>query len=274
MIISELRKLIRERKVIAVIGTGVSLGATGMDPRASWQGMVLDGVRRCEELGLVPTEWSDRRRGDVASGDLDELLGAAELVARKLGAPRGGDYTRFLRETAGSLRICDSALPSALCALHVPLATTNYDGILEEISGLEPVTWRDLARVQRILSGDEKAILHLHGHWRDQESVVFGVRSYEDVLRNEGAQAVLRQLPLQYSLLFVGCGDGLRDPNFGSLLAWMRKVLPDTERRHFRLVRASEEAVLRPLHPPEGRIFLQRYGAEYEDLVPFLRSLV
>lgn len=274
MITEEMRELIRAGRVIAIIGTGVSLSATGMDQRASWQGMVLDGVRRCEGLGLVPSGWGDRRRNDVASGDLDELLGAAELVARKLGAPRGGDYASFLRETAGSLRISDPAVPSAICALGIPLATTNYDGILEEASGLDPVTWRDLARVQRFLNGDEKAILHLHGHWRERESIVFGIRSYEDVLRHEGAQAVLRQISLQYSLLFVGCGDGLQDPNFGSLLTWMRNVLPETERRHFRLIRSSEEAVLRPLHPPEGRIFLQSYGLDYKHLAPFLRLLV
>jgi hypothetical protein len=35
---------------------------------------------------------------EIASGDLDELLSAAEKISRKLGAPEGGAYGKWLRK--------------------------------------------------------------------------------------------------------------------------------------------------------------------------------
>src|SRR5947199_246010 len=75
-----------------------------------------------------------------------------------------------------------SSVVEALWDLGVPLATTNYDGLLEEVSHLPPVTWREGTKVERMARGDEKGILHLHGYWEDPESVILGLRSYEQIL--------------------------------------------------------------------------------------------
>jgi hypothetical protein len=57
-------------------------------------------------------------------------------VTRKLGGQRDGECRERLRETVGQLILCAPAVPEALAALGVPLITTNYDGLLEQ------VTWR------------------------------------------------------------------------------------------------------------------------------------
>ena len=79
--------------------------------------------------------------------------------------------------------------------------------------------------MERVLRREEKGVAHLHGYFRQPESVVLGSRSYDDVLRDEHAQAILRTLVLRDRLLFVGFGAGLSDPNFGNLLSWMARVL-------------------------------------------------
>src|SRR5262249_38269036 len=105
------------------------------------------------------------------------------------------------------------------------------------------------------------------------ESVVLGIRSYEQVLGDAHAQTLQQALRATRTLLFVGCGAGLADPNLGALLRWSRGVFAGSEYRHFRLCRESEVEKLRKEHPPGERIFPLAFGAERADLAPFLRSL-
>jgi len=65
----------------------------------------------------------------------------------------------------GSLRQVDGAVLEALGELGVPLATTNYDSLIEQATGLDGVTWREGSRVQVVLRGGERSVVHLHGSW-------------------------------------------------------------------------------------------------------------
>jgi len=75
------------------------------------------------------------------------------------------------------------------------------------------------------------------------------------------------------SLLFVGCGDGLSDPNFRPFLSWLREVNFSNEARHYRLALAGEVVELQKLHQPEERIFVLAYGADHAALPGCLRNL-
>jgi tetratricopeptide (TPR) repeat protein len=271
--VEDLRAEIARGRVLAIVGAGVSIQATGRSPLASWIGLLEGGVDRCLAVAApLPDGWGDRVRAEIRSGDMDDLLSAAEKISRKLGAP-DGEYRRWLRETFESLNATDRSVLEALRDLGIPLATTNYDGLLEEVTDLDPVTWREGAAVERVVRGDDRAILHLHGYWEDPESVILGIRSYEEVLGDAHAQNVLRALRTVNTFLFVGCGEGLADPNFGALLRWTRGVFAGSEYRHYRLCRASERDDLRKRHPPEERIHVLSYGSDFSDLAPFLRDL-
>lgn len=111
---------------------------------------------------------------------------------------------------------------------------------------MPPVTWQESSRVQRVIRGDAKAILHLHGYWDKPESIVLGSRSYEEIIRNTPAQNLQRALGITRTLVFVGCGSGLEDPNFGQFLAWLRDNFSGSEYRHYRLAISHED--------PEGII--------------------
>ena len=93
------------------------------------------------------------------------------------------------------------------------------------------------------------------------------------VRENPHTQAVLRALRTLRTLIFIGCGEGLSDPNFGAFLTWTREVLSNTEYPHYRLCRDSEIEALRAQHPPGEPIVLLPYGPDHSDLAPFLRSL-
>lgn len=273
-LIADLQEEIAKGRVLAIVGAGVSVGATDRHPHASWIGLLESGVDRCLSVAQpLPAGWEDRVRGDIHSGDMIDLLSAAEKISSKLGSPSGGEYRRWLRETVGSLPLKDRSVLEALRDLGVPIATTNYDDLFEEVTDLDPVTWQDGAQVERVLRKDDQAILHLHGFWKKPESVILGIRSYEEILGNAHAQNILHVLRTVSTLLFIGYGEGLADPNFGPFLQWTRKVFAGSEYRHYRLCRDSEVDKLRQLHPPEERIFILPYGPNHSDLAPFLRRL-
>ncbi|KYF75481.1 hypothetical protein BE17_33675 [Sorangium cellulosum] len=250
------------------------MAATGGNPVASWTGLLRDGVSRCEHVvpGL-PRGWASRVRQEIESGDIDDLLSAAEKISSKLN-PQSGEYRRWLRETIGALRVTDPSVIEALQALRVPIATTNYDGLIEDVTGLAAVTWRHGSEVERVLRGDDPGVVHLHGHWRESESVVLGIRSYDAVLGDAHAQTMLRALRATRTFLFVGFGAGLADPNFGALLRWSRGVFAGSDYRHFRLALAEDVARFQAEHQPEERVFVLPYGTTRTDLASFLRSLV
>lgn len=271
---ADLRDLIARRRIMVIVGSGVSVSATKKARAASWTGLLKLGVAECRTLNpALDGDWEKRLLGEIDSDDSDDTLSAAEKVTRKLQAPSGGSYRRWLRATIGSLQLLDSSVLDALRDLQVPLATTNYDDLLERVTGLPSVTWRDQAKVSRFLRGEEQAILHLHGHWDQPESVVLGIRSYEEVRQDDHAQAMVRALAMTQSLLFVGCGDGLTDPNFKPFLSWLRSVNASNEARNYRLALDGEVVALQKQHQPEERIFVLPYGPDHPSLAGFLRRL-
>jgi len=272
--LDHLKKLIARRQVICIIGTGVSISVSGNAPTASWTGLLGDGIAHCENVVPdLPEAWGKRARADLQSGDVDLMLAVAQVVSSKLGAPSGGEFKMWLRQSIGSLPLKHIEIIRALCDLGIPLATTNYDDLIEQVTGLPSVTWRDGSEVERVLRGDERAILHLHGHWKDSESVILSTSSYERVLGDAHSQIVLRAIRMFSNLLFVGVAQGLSDPNFSSFLRWTRQVFAGSEYRQYLLTRTEDVASLQREHPREERLFALSYGTAFSDLASFLRSL-
>jgi hypothetical protein len=269
----DLRREVERTRVVAIVGAGVSVGATRGSSVASWTGLLEHGISRCEQLYLtLPDGWGEALRAKLRSGDVEDLLAAAEEVGARLGAPTGGEYRRWLRETVGALQVGDTSVIEALRDLAIPIATTNYDSLLEDVTGFDPVTWRDDDRMVRVLRRDEAGILHLHGHWEDADSVVLGMHSYEEVLGAARAQFLQQAITAFNSLLFVGCGEGLKDPNFGALRRWLVQF-GGWEYRHFRLALQSEARAVAAEHEASERIAVIPYGSKHDDLAPFLRRL-
>jgi tetratricopeptide (TPR) repeat protein len=213
-------------------------------------------------------------RSLLAAGDVQSLIVAAEIVTQSLGGAGGGEMAAWLRETVGAFELREPAVPIALAGLGVPLATTNYDDLLEHATGWERVTWRAGAGAQHALQDPaERVVVHLHGHWREAQSVILGVRSYQQLADAGPAQAMQRAMATMSSLLLVGVGDGASDPNLAALRSWLADTFPGSEMRHFRLCLNEEVEGLSALHRPEERIVAVGYGDAHADLAGFLRDI-
>ncbi len=100
-----------------------------------------------------------------------------------------------------------------------------------------------------------------------------GIRDYLEVLGDAPTQALLRGLRAMRSLLYVGCGEGISDPNFESLLKWARTAFLQSEYRHFRLASDGEVQKFEAQHQEGDRIYVLSYGQTHAALEPYLVRL-
>ena len=90
---------------------------------------------------------------------------------------------------------------------------------------------------------------------------------YYEVKHSDEVQDILKTF-LQYkTILFIGCGSGLEDPNFDTLLRWASERHKNISHRHCLLIRGDDKVKYQPL----VRV---KYGPRYEDLVVYLKKLL
>jgi hypothetical protein len=120
--------------------------------------------------------------------------------------------------------------------------------------------------------GLQLTVLHIHGYWLEDESVIFGRTAYDRLLHDEIAQTFLKSRAITHSLLYVGVGEGVRDPNFESLRHWIEEQLPQSTYRDFRLVLGRDLDEARRTHSVD-RIEPVAFGARHDELAIFLLKL-
>jgi tetratricopeptide (TPR) repeat protein len=269
----DLKRIVAAGKALVVVGAGVSIAATKRAPCASWKGLLEDGAQRAQKRDSIYRKFRHPIVVEqIKSGDVENMLSAADMIEQALGGPRGGDFAAWLRGSVGALVRRENEVLDALVALQAPIATTNYDRLLEEATGLPALTWQDPAVVD-FPRGDCKAVLHLHGHVDESSSVVLGRVSYDRLTRDEKATDIVRALRLSRTLLFVGCGAGLEDPHFHLLRQWMARMVKDSPEPAYRLALESEVDQLQYGHAKDERIIVVPFGDKNECLGPFLRRL-
>jgi tetratricopeptide (TPR) repeat protein len=268
---------IEGERALFVAGTGVSVHATRHASTASWVGLIKDGLAYCAELKPKAAEWPNQYGQLLATGarDASELIAIASIVEKALteNNRRGGDWTGWLRKTIGQLKKSDDTLVTALHTLgRGRLATCNYDDILTS-DDYSPVPYTNLDGVIRVLNREDRGVIHLHGHWKTPESVVLGYTSYSALLSNDAAQSLQQSLCSLSSLVFVGFGAGLEDPNFGALLEWMGKTFAERGAHHFWLVKNGDIERAHAMLPKGCRVAVLGYGNDHASLGNFLSNL-
>lgn len=278
--ITKLKEKIAAGHLVTIAGTGVSVAACGNQEVegfkvATWTGLLQHGVKHLTDIGAATDMTSRVLKMQVESGETDLIINAAETISQRMKQKSDGVFRGWLKDTIGKLTIKDRAIIDALAALPGVLATLNYDNLLEDGTGRNAITWLKTDDVQDVLARvNNEAILHLHGWSKEPESVVLGLSSYLAVKDHPHAKTVLNLFTIDRTLLFVGCGDTVLDPNFTRLIEWGKEALSDVAPRHYLLCRSSEVAAFQK--KLDGAPWLQplSYGADYKELVPFLRGLV
>jgi hypothetical protein len=258
----------------AVVGAGASAAASGGAQEATWPGLLRAGVRRCRRVDpdMTPRQ-AELLLEQAADGNTEMMLAVASVIEARLREKQGA-YAQWLADTVGSLTLHDGGriLLDAIDGLGMPILTTNYDDLLEEATGRTPGTLDSHESLEACVRSWDTHVLHLHGHWRNADSVVLGPAAYDRLLHNEVAATFMKSETIRRGLLYVGVGAGVRDPNFEGLRRWIRDNLQKSRYRDFRLVLGSELVDAHRIHATD-RIEPVAFGATVEELPGFLRAL-
>ena len=244
-------------------------------PALSWKGLIADGFTYGKTKGLITSTQVESWRAQLESSDLDDLLGAAEFVSRKLSAPNGDLYARWLEKMFKTVGVTNQEMKGALSAVQhadIPICTLNYDHLLEAVTGLPPVTLSDPQKLTAWMRRETPGILHLHGAWDSPATCILGIRDYETTVANDVRDLIQRSLGTFKRLLFIGCGDTFADPNFTALIRWLREKMKTAAPQHYALVTNADVAARHA--DPTWRGFVEPigYGEKRSDLPGFLKK--
>lgn len=278
-LIETLKDDIAAGRVVVIAGTGVSVVASG-NPEisghrvATWTGLLGHGIDHGEDKGEIAADEASHLAAQLKLGSTDMLIGAAEIISQRLRNQSPGVFRGWLKDSIGQLTVQNRALIDALQALGGLIATLNYDTLIEQATDRRAITWQQADAVTDVLRNTtQDAVLHLHGVYTEPGSVVLGLASYLKVRDNAHASTVLRSLAQGRTLLFVGCGDTVSDPNFARLIQWAKAALDDVAPHHFLLCRQSERRAFQDKLRQARWLQPLAYGDDYADLLPFLQSL-
>jgi hypothetical protein len=131
-ILRELKRDIARGRIVVLLGTGVSAASAGNHPLTNWRCLLQSGITRCTSFGAgnVRQDWEQRQHSALL-GDLIDVLGVAQQVESRLRAA-GAEFATWLRETIGSIRLENSLVLTAIEKIDAPIATTNYDLLIEQ----------------------------------------------------------------------------------------------------------------------------------------------
>jgi SIR2-like domain len=273
-----LLKMLMNKQAALVFGTGITVQATKKSETSSWVGLLQSGIDHCVGFADFASneegqKWAEARLAELRDPDPKSYMKVAGEIERALKDLKG-ERKAWLQKAIGDLKIRDASIMEAIKGLvarfkNPVILTTNYDTLLSEALDVDDVTWEQVDDVIKILRRDSPNVLHIHGLWSKPDTVVLGTESYEGLLQNKAAQALQQTFPILNTLIFIGCGDGVRDDNIGALLKWYETALPERE-RHIILLPEEEARKF----PNAKSLMTVSYGQGYGELPGFLNSLM
>jgi hypothetical protein len=256
-----------------VIGAGVSIALTeGRIPL--WKGLIENGFEYGVKKRKITQNQSENWKNQLNSNDIDDLLSAAEFMARKLCAPSNELYLRWFEDIFKSVEpTAGSEMEAAIKTIHnanIPICTLNYDTLLERITGLPTITLNEISKAASWVRRETEGVLHLHGSWESPSTCILSIRDYETTLSNDVRDLFQRSIWAFKRMLFVGCGDTFSDPNFSALIKWLRAEMKTAALQHFALVSEKDFATRHADPAWHGLVDPISYGLNHNDLPRFL----
>jgi SOS-response transcriptional repressor LexA len=273
--LDELRAAMNSKpKPTPFVGTGLSLAISGQ-PEASWRGLLLDGVEVCRQrVSPLPDGWVERMKDELDNADVFSYLAAADQIARRLRDIEDGRvFDSWIQTTVGNLKPRGNGeqIIKAVRRLGDVIVTTNYDTLIEDLTPTwTPYTWQDsdYGPADR----DDQVVLHMHGVATKPDSVILSSADYERLSANDLAQLLDKGLFARHRFVFIGCGEGLGDPNIAPLMDFVNKHMPKKAAGHYLLVTGGQLRGL--IERPISRLITPvAYGSEFGELSGFLQAL-
>jgi tetratricopeptide (TPR) repeat protein len=269
----------RSDLVVAVLGAGVSLATVRpTNPTArvlSWEGLLRHGTERC--VKIAPEKEPDLKHRwscyDAATltQKTNELVTLAKVVIEAFGGQEAPAFERWITEAFQNVRPepGHEELIMGLAATGITLITTNYDTLIEQVTGLPGYTIDQQRDVERVIAGVERGVVHLHGIWTKPRDLIIDWQQYYASPNKGTLRTLLENTRYGHSLLLVGFGSGITDPNFSPWFKKGAEQFPTSSFKSYQLLKEDEfmtASAVNPLTPV-------CYGDRFDDLPKFIRKL-
>jgi hypothetical protein len=276
--LAELRQRVTARNAVVIVGLEVSHHATGSE-LFTWPGLLSDGFEHCREWGLKP--------GATDDGPGDDWEAAADVLARSLGedaedADAGPRWAKWLspidklsvaRYDGNRTGRQPASLIGAIWELGLPVATTNYDLLLERAVGCTSVTWQNPQVTHAVLTGErEDKIVHLHGVLEEGASIVLGSSRGTQLRHQDVITKALAGADFASCVVCMGFAEP-RDPAFVNICKLLKTLSRWQIGHHFLLATdAGADAFRKSLLDEQiKRVEVIPYGESIAELEGFIR---
>ncbi|KAJ3579348.1 hypothetical protein NPX13_g1218 [Xylaria arbuscula] len=277
-----LREQLKLGRLAICVGSGVTLySASTQTSRLSWWGLMSNALDYFEDQasGLTKNKikksdlTSARKillKDDLTEADREDVTNRIQkLLASRVDLETTwmrAQFQNLYRDHVDQLEVLDAI--KLLQQQGALLFTTNYDDLLERHCNLEPIDASDPNGLMSYRRGSRPAVFHPHGFWRNANHIVLSAEQYWRVKNDQAVQETLQHILATKTVLFVGCGGGLADPNFGSLINWIGEKNIGTGSSHYILLERSEQNPVTEL----PLIHLRCEG--FDDIPRYLKDLL
>lgn len=267
-------QVVSQSDVVFIVGTGFSAATSQGAPTATWVGLIRSGIQRARAIdGSLTDEWSGPVEGLISYGisanTVTPLISAAGMVSTALKEAGDLAFSSWLRDDVGGLEVKSDRLGKAIFSYPFPVLTTNYDTLLEKVSGRSSEDWTDTSGFHEVVTRASESVGHIHGVWNRPDSVILTESDYTNLLAHDSTRALEQAMSTLKSIVYIGFGGGLNDPNFAALLKWHRETFPHSAVTHYRLCREDEQEMLTKEHAND-HVLPVVYGESHDDLPAFL----
>ena len=276
--IQELIKHIDRKSSFIITGAGITSASTNDFNRnlvGTWTSLLEYGIRFCCEKCGKKKSWGENSTKLIFQNQssTDDLLQVGDEVVDTL--IQKGKYEEWLK-VFDHVKVENPQLIKGLKEWEIPIATVNYDNLIEDIFHFLPITPNDEEKIEKFLNPFEKKnfVLHLHGHFKQPKSIVLGKKSYERIVNDDFAQFINRYIVTFYkAIIFIGFGKGIYDKNFRLIFEWVRRHLKKTTMYH--LVQNKDVLLTNLEHHKLGHknVIVLGYGEKHEDLPLFVSNI-
>ncbi|KAI1336541.1 SIR2-like domain-containing protein [Xylariaceae sp. FL0016] len=254
--VSFLQRQLQQHNLVICVGSGSTIFSCPQERyRLSLTGLLKTGLDYYENQlqdgtsDLSNAEILRRARGRLEGATLitqDFLDSARDL--KTLLSHRSDSYSHWLKSQFENLYTdyaTNKEFLDSLQGLHgagAKLMTTNYDDLIEKHCHVTHIDPSDAEGIEAFQQGKSNRIFHPHGFYKNASRVVLSGEDYNKVIQDTNVQQTLTTLCKTSTILFVGCGAGLADPNFGSLLSWVAETTDgNLGTKHYVLLAGNEK---------------------------------
>ncbi|KAH7010846.1 SIR2-like domain-containing protein [Microdochium trichocladiopsis] len=278
--VDNLRDILKKRNLAICVGSGVTLYSikAADRPRLTWTGLVHNGFDYLERE--LPNFYQQQEKAFERARKLldDDTATPGDLIdaASKLKSFFQSHPVKLADWLSLQFKelhryVASPAVLESLKSLHrngALLMTTNYDGLMEKYCGLSPLDSSDKDKLMEFNRRHCDGVFHPHGYWKNPKHIVLDAIDYYKVQHDDGVQETLRNIFTGRTILFVGCGGGLADPNFGELLKWLGEKEKNIGSSHYILLRKGE------LNPVPQLPLKHVRCEDYDAIGPWLEDLL